>query len=63
MDCLRGDSLLKTYDILIPANLERPAPPADEEFYPYAKAYLLADGLAAPPFDGVTFKVRRSNKK
>jgi hypothetical protein len=59
VECLRDGRLVKTYDIICPAGLGRSAPVADEEFFPYAKANLLVDKLATPPFDGITFKVRR----
>ncbi len=59
VDCLRDDTLIRTYDFPCPATLGPSAPPGDEELILQAKQNLSNERLAAPRFEGIKFKVRR----
>ena len=59
VDCLRDGMLIRTYDFLCPATLGPSAPPADEQLILQAKDNLSTERLAAPPFEGIKFEVRR----
>lgn len=60
VDCIRQGKLLRTYDFLVPATIGAPpAMPPTEHFIGEAKHNLSVERLAAPPFNGFTFKVRR----
>ncbi len=59
VDCLRDGKLIRTYDFLCPATLGPSAPPTDEQLILQAKGNISTEGLAAPPFEGIKFKVRR----
>lgn len=60
VDCIRDGKVFKTYDFLAPASLS--APPAqldDETLKRLAMEALSTEGLAQPPFDGLTFRINR----
>jgi hypothetical protein len=58
-DCLRDGKVIRTYDFLCPATLGPSAPPSNEQLISEAKNNLSNERLAAPPFEGITFQVRR----
>jgi hypothetical protein len=59
VDCFRDGTLMRTYDFLCPATLGPTTPPRDEDLILEAKNNLSTERLAAPPYDGIRFVVRR----
>lgn len=59
VNCLRDGKVIRTYDFLCPATLGPSAPQSDEQLILQAKTSLSTEGLAAPPFEGIKFQVRR----
>jgi hypothetical protein len=60
VDCTRDGALIWTYDFLVPGAIGPNTPPSDEDLIKQAKENLSSQGLAAPPFDGIKFRVRRA---
>jgi hypothetical protein len=60
VDCKRRGELLATYEFAQAETLAGPPPqPASELLEKQAKENLVQQGLAFPPFDGITFHIRR----
>jgi hypothetical protein len=60
VDCFRDGKLITTYEFLCPGSLALPPqPPANEKLILEAKTNLTDERLAVPPYEGITFKVRR----
>jgi hypothetical protein len=60
VDCVREGKVLRTYDFLVPATIGGPSEVLPtEHFIGEAKYNLSIERLAVPPFNGITFKVRR----
>jgi hypothetical protein len=60
VDCMHDGKLVRTYDFLCPANLAGPPVlPSDEYFIEKTKTNLSNERLAAPPFSGIKFVIRR----
>jgi hypothetical protein len=60
VDCMRDGKIIRTYDFRCPASLGAPPvlPPHDH-FIEHAKTNLSTEQLAAPPFAGMKFVIRR----
>jgi hypothetical protein len=59
VDCKRGGKLLATYEFAQAETAAGPPPqPTRESLEKDAKANLIQQGLAFPPFDGITFHIR-----
>lgn len=60
VDCMLNGKLVRTYDFLCPASLAgSPVLPPDDHFIEEAKTNLSNERLAAPPFSGMKFVIRR----
>ena len=57
--CYRRGTHIRTYDFGVPIPLDASAytPPAREQLEADAKTQLTDEGLAAPPYDGITFRI------
>ena len=60
VDCRRGPEVIASYELPQAETLAGPPPqPVREALEKDAKENLSLQGLAHPPFDGVTFHIRR----
>ena len=60
VDCKRGETLLATYEFSQGVTAAGPPPPPPREsLEAQAKEALTCFGLASPPYDGITFHIRR----
>ena len=60
VDCLRDGKVIRTYDFLCPATLAKPPVlPSNDHLIEEAKTNLSNEGLAMPPFAGITFATHR----
>ncbi len=60
VDCKRRGELLATYELSQAETVAGPPPqPTREALEREAKENLAQQGLAFPPFDGITFHIRR----
>jgi len=60
VDCKRDGEVIRTYDFLCPASqASPPVLPPDDHFIEQAKTNLSNERLAAPPFAGMKFIIRR----
>jgi hypothetical protein len=59
VDCWRDGKLLVSYEMGYARTLGPTVPPPDEGFITEAKDNLTNAGLARPPYEGISFKVRR----
>jgi len=60
VDCKRSGALLATYEFSQGVTLAGPPPqPTRESLENDAKENLAREGVAFPPFEGVTFHIRR----
>lgn len=60
VDCILRGAIVRKYDYLVPGTVGAPAVPRDDDYYrSIAKEDLATERLAAPPFEGFEFNVRR----
>ena len=57
VECWKDGELLAAYPFTIFASLTSPAVAAPEGLIAEAKANLIKDGIALPPYEGIEFKV------
>jgi hypothetical protein len=61
VECLRDGGIAKSYDLPCPIPLSGDFhPPPQSQLINEAKDNLMNERLAAPPFEGWTFRVRRA---
>jgi hypothetical protein len=58
VECIRDGRVIATYSLGIPKTAGPSSPPSKAEIEKEAKLSLSNEGLASPPFEGITFKVR-----
>ncbi len=58
VECFRDAKVLKSYDFGYGETIGPSAPPEREGVIAEAKFNLVSQGLAKPPFAGITFNVR-----
>ena len=57
--CLRDGKVIGgPYRVSYPRTFGPTSPPLSEKLIEDAKANLLSEGLASPPFEGITFEIR-----
>lgn len=57
--CLRGADLIASYEFGYGITIGPSSPPTDECLMDGAKTNLTNEGIAFPPYEGVTFKILR----
>lgn len=58
VDCWHDDKLIRAYDFGATISVAGPVMPPYEKLIGDAKTNLTNEGLAFPPYDGITFRVR-----
>jgi len=56
VECWKNGKLLQAYPFTVPGSLAAPPTPIWSNLVEEAKGNLTADGLAIPPYDGITFR-------
>jgi hypothetical protein len=59
VDCISDGAVFRTYEFGTPILGVPGIPPSDEELKAHAETNLTNERLAFPPYDAITFRVRR----